>query len=140
LSGKVCRAQEKAVRPAAVEPSAAKVKRNVSDDLRIRIERCELMPGERLKFKDLADRYDVSIGALCEELAILEPEGVVLGERNKGHKVPSGSMRLLNLTDLRILLERRALAQSIDAGDDAWEVRVISPPRLHPGLKRHVSP
>ena len=107
--------------------SAPRVARSVSDDLRVRIERCELMPGERLKFKDLSSHYGVSIGALREELNILEFEGVVLGERNKGYQVASvSSEELLDLTDLRISLERRALAQSIDAGDHAWEARVVS--------------
>lgn len=100
---------------------------SVRDDLRLRIERCELMPSERLKFEELRSYYNVSIGALREELTLLESEGVVFSEKNKGFQVSPVSVReLLDLTDLRIVLERRALAQSIDAGQDDWEAGVVS--------------
>ena len=115
----------------AAARAAPKAERSVSDDLRVRIERCELMPGARLKFEDLRNRYDVSIGALREELAILEFEGVVCSERNKGYQVSPVSVKeLLDLTELRIFLERKALAESINAGDEAWEVRIVSSSHL----------
>ncbi len=96
-------------------------------DLRTRIQNCELMPGERLKFEDLRLHYRASIGSLREILSTLESEGIVSSEKNKGFQVaPVSARELLDLTELRIDLERKALRQSIDAGGDAWESDVVA--------------
>ena len=121
--------QSKSRPPQSLQAPAPTAKQalSVRDDLRRRIECCELMPSERLKFEELRSYYNVSIGALREELTLLESEGVVLSEKNKGFQVSPVSVReLLDLTDLRIVLERRALAQSIDAGQDDWEAGIVS--------------
>lgn len=97
------------------------------DDLRARIQNCELMPGERLKFEDLRLHYRASIGSLREMLSTLESEGIVSSEKNKGFQVaPVSARELRDLTELRIDLEKKALRQSIEAGDDAWESEVVA--------------
>lgn len=89
--------------------------------------RCVLTPGQRLKFDELKNRYDVGIGSLREVLQQLSGEGLVISESNRGFCVAPVSIEDLDdLTRLRVELECKALAMSIEAGDDAWEGSVVA--------------
>jgi DNA-binding GntR family transcriptional regulator len=99
-------------------------------DLRARLRddivSCTLMPGQRLKFEELRARYDVGIGSLRESLLQLESDGLVIAESNRGFCVaPVSIADLEDITELRVDIERKALAQSIEKGDDHWEASIV---------------
>jgi DNA-binding GntR family transcriptional regulator len=100
-------------------------------DLRARLRKdivsCELAPGQRLKFEELRARYDVGIGSLRETLMQLEADGLVVAESNRGFCVaPVTIADLEDVTELRVDIEKKALAQSIERGNDAWEGEIVS--------------
>jgi GntR family transcriptional regulator, carbon starvation induced regulator len=99
----------------------------VLEDLRSRIQECVLMPGERLKFEELAAYYGASVASLREALIALEVEGSVVSAKNRGFQVaPVSVTDLLDITELRVDLERRAMRLSIEHGDEAWEAKLLS--------------
>lgn len=86
-----------------------------------------LAPGERLKLEPLKERYHVSITTLREILNRLTSEGLVVAEGQKGFAVaPVSDEELMELAELRILLESHALEQSFQDGDVEWEAGVIA--------------
>lgn len=88
---------------------------------------CELAPGQRLKFEELRSRYGAGIGSLREVLMQLIIEGLVIAESNRGFCVaPVTIDELDDITELRVTLERKALAESIAHGGDAWEAGIVS--------------
>lgn len=100
-------------------------------DLRARLRKdivsCELAPGQRLKFEELRARYDVGIGSLRETLMQLEADGLVVAESNRGFCVaPVTIADLEDVTELRIDIEKKALAQAIEHGNDAWEAEIVT--------------
>jgi GntR family carbon starvation induced transcriptional regulator len=100
-------------------------------DLRARLRKdivnCELAPGQRLKFEELRARYDVGIGSLRESLMQLEADGLVVAESNRGFCVaPVTIADLEDVTEIRVDIEKKALAQSIEHGNDAWEAEIVT--------------
>jgi DNA-binding GntR family transcriptional regulator len=84
-------------------------------------------PNERLKFEDLRDRYQASIGTLRESLLHLLSEGFVRSESNRGFTVAPVSMAdLMDITELRVQFETQALEDSIRHGDDQWEAEIVT--------------
>jgi DNA-binding GntR family transcriptional regulator len=86
-----------------------------------------LAPGMRLILDRLRAEYGVAIGTLREILSRLAAEGLVLAEGQRGFVVPPvTAQNLRELAELRLLLERHALALSFAAGDMEWEGRVVA--------------
>lgn len=86
-----------------------------------------LAPGLRLKFDALRSRYEASVGTLREALSQLVSEGLVLVEVNRGFTVaPVSVADLLDITELRVDLECKALTAAMQEGDDEWEARVLA--------------
>lgn len=84
-------------------------------------------PNERLKFEDLRDRYEASIGTLRESLLHLLSEGFVRSESNRGFTVaPVSVADLIDITELRVQFEIQALEDSIRHGDDQWEAEIVT--------------
>src|SRR4051794_22932709 len=82
-------------------------------------------PNERLKFEDLRDRYDSSVGTLREALLHLLSEGFVRSEANRGFTVAPVSLEdFTDITKLRIQFEVQALEEAIRHGDDQWEAEI----------------
>jgi len=95
--------------------------------LRADIVKHTFAPETKLKFSDLTERYDLGIGTLREALSQLVSEGFVTLEAGKGFRVAPVSRRdLAEVTDHYIAFEKRALAESIAAGDDEWETRIVA--------------
>jgi GntR family carbon starvation induced transcriptional regulator len=95
--------------------------------LRKDIVSCELAPGQRLKFEELRARYDAGIGSLREALMQLEADGLVVAESNRGFCVaPVTVADLQDITELRVDIEKKALAQSMRLGNDAWEAEIVA--------------
>ena len=88
---------------------------------------CVLRPGERMRFEDLRQRYTSSIGTLREALSVLVSDGLVTVEEGRGFSVaPVSREDLLDIVEMRVNLECRALGDAIRQGDDAWEARVLT--------------
>ena len=86
-----------------------------------------IAPGQKLRLEALREGYGVGIGTLREILSRLSAEGLVLAEGQRGFEVPPVTApELRELAELRLLLERHALAQSFAAGDVEWEGRVVA--------------
>jgi DNA-binding GntR family transcriptional regulator len=86
-----------------------------------------IAPGQRLRLEGLKKLYGVGIGALREILSRLAAEGLVIAEGQRGFEAPPVSAReLRELADLRLLLERHAMAESFATGDVEWEGRVVA--------------
>ena len=88
---------------------------------------CTLKPGEKLRFEALKTMYSVSFSTLREALSRLAAEHLVIAEGQRGFIVAPVSIADLNdLTDVRVLVEREALAKAIRNGDDRWEADILS--------------
>jgi DNA-binding GntR family transcriptional regulator len=86
-----------------------------------------LLPGQRLPFADLGDRYSTSVGVLREALSRLVEQGLVLSEPQLGYRVtPVSEEDLRDLTDARIDIETLCVRRAIESGDLAWESRVVA--------------
>ncbi|MFT7027547.1 MAG: DNA-binding GntR family transcriptional regulator [Paracoccaceae bacterium] len=86
-----------------------------------------LQPDQRLTLDKLRVSYGVSISTLREVLSRLAAEDLVAAEGNKGFRVaPVSDTDLHDIADLRLVLERHALALSFQKGDLDWEGRIVS--------------
>ena len=97
------------------------------DNLRELIIQVAYTPGEKLRIDQLVKKLGVSSGAVREALSRLTAEGLVIAEPQKGFVVaPISRFDLMDLTNVRIEIEARCLADSIANGDIEWEGRVLS--------------
>lgn len=95
--------------------------------LRSDIVSSEFKPSARLKFAELTQRYDVGIGTLREALSQLASEGFVTVEAGKGFRVaPVSAEELVEITDLFIGFEQRAIREAIAHGDEDWEAHIVA--------------
>jgi DNA-binding GntR family transcriptional regulator len=86
-----------------------------------------LAPGAPLRIAALAEQYGVSYSVVREVLLRLEGQGLTRAVAQKGFTVaPVSREDLLELTQVRQVVEGRAFRESIEAGDLAWESEVIS--------------
>lgn len=86
-----------------------------------------LRPGDRLKLDGLRDRYEVSVNTLRETLSRLVSEGLVANEGQRGFMVvPASLADLRDITEMRKLLECRAVRLSAEHADLEWESRVVA--------------
>lgn len=85
------------------------------------------VPGAKLKVDLLRTRYGYSSSPLREALNRLTLEGFVVADQRRGFRVaPMSTDDFDDITRLRLLLDLQALEESIELGDDEWEVRSIS--------------
>lgn len=86
-----------------------------------------LPPGSKIKLEQAKARYSISISTLREILSRLATENLVVAEGQRGFEVsPASKRELLELADLRILLECHAIGLSFAAGDLEWEARLVA--------------
>ncbi len=86
-----------------------------------------LLPGTKLRFADLTERYDCSTSVVREGLTRLAEQGLVQAEPQHGFHVTSLSVDdLEDLTDARCALEGLVLRMSIDHGNLAWESELVA--------------
>ena len=87
----------------------------------------ELKPGERLTMESLQQRFGSSSTPLREALNRLTAEGLVEFEERRGFRVaPVSAAEALDITRVRVLLEREALADAIAHGRDDWEAALLA--------------
>jgi DNA-binding GntR family transcriptional regulator len=102
---------------AVATPAAS---RRVADHLRGEILRGEIGPGERVRQEEIAQRLGASRLPVREALRMLEAEGLVEHEANKGARVPRlGRHEVDVMYRMREQLEPLALAESLPRLDDA---------------------
>ena len=86
-----------------------------------------VLPGTRLRFAELTDRYDCSTSVLREGLTRLAEQGLVQSEPQHGFRVtPLSDDDLEDLTTARCALEGLVLRMSIEHGDIAWESELVA--------------
>ncbi|WP_040587820.1 GntR family transcriptional regulator [Sciscionella marina] len=86
-----------------------------------------LVPGERLKFPVLSQRYETSVGAAREALIRLLGEGLVKNQDHHGYTVtPLSHRELVDLTDARVEIESLVLRMSVESGGVEWESRLLA--------------
>ena len=86
-----------------------------------------LAPDERLRFRQLADQFDIGIAALREALNRLISERLVILEPQRGFRVaPASIAELRDISNLRIELSLAALESSIRLGGEDWETEIVA--------------
>ena len=86
-----------------------------------------LPPGSKLKLEALRERYAASVSTLRETLNRLASEGFVAAEEQRGFFVTAVSPDdLIEVANLRALLECHALQISIENGDTDWEGNLVA--------------
>jgi GntR family transcriptional regulator, carbon starvation induced regulator len=96
----------------------------------------DLAPGARLGIVDLVRRYEIGATPLREGLSRLVSRGLIVGIGQRGFRVADISREdLLDITQMRTVVEIEALRLAIEHGDDAWEAAIIS--ALHQ-MRRHI--
>jgi DNA-binding GntR family transcriptional regulator len=86
-----------------------------------------LVPGQRLKFPDLSQRYETSVGAAREALTRLVADGFVRSQPHQGFCVtPLSYEGLAELTQARAEIEPLVLRFSVREGDVEWEAGAVA--------------
>ncbi|NTJ44728.1 GntR family transcriptional regulator [Agrobacterium larrymoorei] len=86
-----------------------------------------LPPGSRIRLEQARERYMISISSLREILCRLSAENLVLAEGQRGFEVsPVSEQELVELADLRIVLECHAIDRAFASGDLEWEGRIVA--------------
>ena len=87
----------------------------------------ELEPGLKLKLEGLRQRYSASMSTLRETLNRLASEGFVDALDQRGFFVTQVSREdLVEIANLRVLLECHALRLSVENGDTDWEGNLVA--------------
>lgn len=90
------------------------------DRLRLAIVHGELAPGQRLVEADLAERYGGSRGAVREAIVLLENEGLVTRQRNRGASVrPVSLQEAIEITEVRAVVEGLCAAKAAEQSTPA---------------------
>jgi DNA-binding GntR family transcriptional regulator len=86
-----------------------------------------LAPNQKLRLEVLRGEYGVGLSTLREVLNRLATEGLVLAEGQRGFQVaPVSREGLMEIAELRLLVENNAIAASFRDGDVDWEARVVA--------------
>lgn len=119
-------------RPRAVKADDEDVERSITlalsvyAKLRQDILDAKLLPGKKLKVKDLCLQHSVGVSPVREALNRLFSDGLVSQTAQRGFTVASVSVEdLEELALARRWLNEIGLRQSIARGDAAWEERVL---------------
>ncbi|SFI61529.1 MULTISPECIES: GntR family transcriptional regulator [Microbacterium] len=100
---------------------------SVHDAIRADILRGVHAPGAPLRLAALARQFDVSMWVIREALVRLSEQHLAVRSTNQGFRVVSISKEdLLDLTEVRVMIEGRALVDSIQRGNIDWEASVVS--------------
>ena len=86
-----------------------------------------LPPLKKLKLLELKKKYNASVSTLREILSRLTGDGFVLSEEQKGfHVSPVSKSDLIEIANLRILIESHALKKSIQNTTPEWEGSLLA--------------
>ena len=88
---------------------------------------CVLKPDQKMSFGELRQRYGSSVGTLREALSHLVSEGLARAAVGRGFRVAPISLDdFLDISEMRVYLETKTLADAIRNGTDAWEAEIVS--------------
>jgi GntR family carbon starvation induced transcriptional regulator len=97
--------------------------RRLEDD----ILNCRLVPGSKLRQKELGATYGTAGSAVREALSQLASMGLVVAEPQRGFRVADASIDdLIDLTRSRIWVESIALRSAMFSGGRDWEASIIA--------------
>lgn len=114
---------EEVASPAASETLSERAAALVEQDILAGL----LQPGDRLGIHALSARYGIGATPLREGLSRLVSRGLISAVGQKGFRVASVSQAdLVDITEVRIMIETEALRRSIRTGGDDWEVGILS--------------
>ncbi|CDX32968.1 Transcriptional regulator [Mesorhizobium plurifarium] len=100
---------------------------DVYDRIRWDIVLGRLQPGNVLRSDWMREQYQVGISPLREALTRLTSERLIIAESQRGFRVaPLSAIEVKDVLETRLLIETRALRQSIAAGSVEWEGKVLS--------------
>ncbi|MDM9621864.1 GntR family transcriptional regulator [Rhizobium sp. S96] len=86
-----------------------------------------LPPGAKIKLEQAKERYSISVSSLREILSRLTNENLVIAEGQRGFEVsPASRKELIELADLRIVLETHAIGLAFAAGNLEWEGQIVA--------------
>ncbi|RKF14563.1 GntR family transcriptional regulator [Alginatibacterium sediminis] len=106
----------------------------VYHQLRTKILKCELSPGEKLKIESLKTLLNIGASPIREALSLLTSDGLVDRIDQRGFRVSLLSESNFNeVLMLRCELDVLALRKSIELGDSNWEEQLVI---LHHRLSR----
>ncbi len=109
------------------EPRALTIAETVYGRIRGDILSGALAPGMKLKLEALHERYEVSVNTLRETLSRLAADGLVEAEGQRGFNVVAVSLSdLVDITEMRRLLECQAARLSVENADLEWESRLVA--------------
>jgi GntR family carbon starvation induced transcriptional regulator len=107
--------------------SSATLSAQVYERLRDDIVSGYLPPGQRLTLESLGERYGVGMTPLREALYRLSASQLILGEDRRGFRVaPATIEHLEDILATRQHVEPLVLRSAFEAGDLAWEARVLA--------------
>lgn len=87
----------------------------------------QLLPGNKLKISELAQRFGVSMNVIREALSRLAGELLVDVAPQQGFSVRGlNPGELIDLTEQRIIFEGIALRKSVESRDIEWQARLIA--------------
>jgi DNA-binding GntR family transcriptional regulator len=113
--------------PDDAEPRASTISETVYGRIRADIMSGALAPGMKLKLDALHERYDVSVNTLRETLSRLASDGFVEAEGQRGFNVVAVSLAdLVDITEMRRMLECEAARLSLKHADLEWESRLVA--------------
>jgi DNA-binding GntR family transcriptional regulator len=105
---------------AARDDTEALAELSLVDRLRLAIVHGELTPGQRLVEADLAERFGGSRGGVREALVLLENEGLIARQRNRGASVrPVSLEEAIEITEVRAVVEGLCAAKAAELGTAA---------------------
>jgi DNA-binding GntR family transcriptional regulator len=85
-----------------------------------------LLPGLKLKLRDLAEQYGAGASPMREALSKLVAEGLAERLEHRGFRVAAAQpTQLAGLIHSRVLAEGAALRESIRRGDARWEESIL---------------
>ncbi|MBS0301133.1 MAG: GntR family transcriptional regulator [Proteobacteria bacterium] len=85
----------------------------------------QLAPDEKLRVEHLKAHYGVSAGTLREAITRLVSDALVIAEGQRGFRVaPIAAADMVDLTNLRVLVEIDALRQWMRAGNADWRAQL----------------
>jgi len=108
------------------DPTPRTLAETVYTQLRQDILSGKLKLGSKLRFADISKNYEAGISTVRESLSKLTADRLVTARGQRGFRVSPISLdELWDITKLRAEIESKALEESIDSGDDAWEAEIL---------------
>lgn len=99
----------------------------IGNRIKADIQRGVLRPGAWLRLEDLRKEFDVSWSPLRESMSALVAAGLVVSDGGRAyHVAPISKGELVEVLEMRLELEAKALRKSIERGDDAWERDLVA--------------